>query len=145
MKVVPVDVPAALAFARDHRLGVLVTRRQDGSPQLSNILYVVGDDDAVRISITESRAKTKNLRRDPRASLYVTQEDFWAYVVMDGSVSLSEPAHDPDDATTEALVELYRTASGEHPDWVDFRRAMVAEERVLATFTPDHAYGMLGR
>jgi PPOX class probable F420-dependent enzyme len=145
VKVVPVDLPAALAFARDHRLGVLVTRRQDGSPQLSNILYVVGDDDAVRISITESRAKTKNLRRDPRASLYVTQEDFWAYVVMDGSVSLSEPARDPNDATTEALVELYRTASGEHPDWVDFRRAMVAEERVLATFTPDHAYGMLGR
>jgi PPOX class probable F420-dependent enzyme len=142
---VPVDVPAALAFARDHRLGVLVTRRQDGSPQLSNILYVVGDDDAVRISITESRAKTKNLRRDPRASLYVTQEDFWAYVVMDGSVSLSEPARDPNDATTEALVELYRTASGEHPDWVDFRRAMVAEERVVATFKPEHAYGMLGR
>jgi PPOX class probable F420-dependent enzyme len=142
---VPVDVPAALAFARDHRLGVLVTRRQDGSPQLSNILYVVGHDDAVRISITESRAKTKNLRRDPRASLYVTQEDFWAYVVMDGSVSLSEPARDPNDATTEALVELYRTASGEHPDWVDFRRAMVAEERVVATFTPEHAYGMLGR
>ncbi len=127
VKVVPVDAPAALAFARDHRIGVLVTRRQDGSPQLSNILYVVGDDGAIRISMTESRAKTKNLRRDPRATLYVTQEDFWAYVVMDGSVSLSEPARDPDDATVEALVELYRAASGEHPDWDEFRRAMVAE------------------
>jgi PPOX class probable F420-dependent enzyme len=142
---VAVDVPAALAFARDHRIGVLVTRRRDGSPQLSNILYVVGDDDAVRISVTESRAKTKNLRRDPRATLYVTQEDFWSYVVMDGRASLSEPARDPNDVTTGALVELYRAASGEHPDWDDFRRAMVAEERVVATFTPEHAYGMLGR
>jgi PPOX class probable F420-dependent enzyme len=142
---VAVDVPAALAFARDHRIGVLVTRRQDGSPQLSNILYIVGDDDALRISITESRTKTKNLRRDPHATLYVTREDFWAYVVMDGTVSLSEPARDPNDATVEALVELYRAASGEHPDWDEFRRAMVAEARVVATFTPQHAYGTLGR
>ena len=140
-----VDLTSALAFARDHRIGVLVTRRHDGSPQLSNILYLVGDDDAIRISVTESRAKTKNLRRDPRATLYVTREDFWAYVVMDGSVSLSETARDPNDATVEALVELYRAASGEHPDWDEFRHAMVAEGRVVATFTPERAYGMLGR
>ncbi len=61
------------------------------------------------------------------------------------SVSLSEPARDPNDATTEALVDLYRAASGEHPDWDEFRHAMVAEGRVVATFTPEHAYGMLGR
>jgi PPOX class probable F420-dependent enzyme len=112
---------------------------------LSNILYQVGPDDAIRISLTESRAKTKNLRRDRRATLYVTREDFWAYVVMDGSVSLTEPARDPNDATVDALVELYRSASGEHPDWDEYRQAMVSEGRVVATFTPERAYGMLGR
>jgi len=139
------EVASALAFARDHRIGVLVTRRMDGSPQLSNILYVVGDDDAIRISLTESRAKTKNLRRDPRATLYITREDFWAYVVMDGSVSLTDPARDPNDATVDALVDLYRAASGEHPDWNEYRRAMVSDGRVVATFAPVRAYGMLGR
>jgi PPOX class probable F420-dependent enzyme len=142
---VPIDVPDALEFARQHRMGVLVTRRRSGDPQLSNIVHVVGADGAVRISITESRAKTRNLRRDPRASLYVTRPDFWAYVVMDGTVTLSEPARDPTDATVEALIDLYRSASGEHPDWDDYRRAMVSEGRVVATFHPERAYGMLSR
>jgi PPOX class probable F420-dependent enzyme len=142
---VPIDVPNALTFVRQHRIGALVTRRQNGDPHVSNILYVVGDDDAIRISITESRAKTRNLRRDPRASLYVTRPDFWAYVVMDGTASLSAPAHDPTDATVAALVDMYRSASGEHPDWDEFREAMVSEGRVVATFHPERAYGMLGR
>jgi PPOX class probable F420-dependent enzyme len=135
----------ALDFARQQRIGALVTRRRDGSPQLSNIVYVVGDDGACRISLTETRAKTRNLRRDPRASLYVTRPDFWAYVVMDGQAELSAPAREPDDDTVQSLVDLYRAAQGEHPDWDDFRRAMVAEQRVLATFRPERAYGMASR
>src|ERR1022692_1502702 len=77
----------AFAFVAQHRQGVLVTIRGDGRPQLSNVLYLASPDHSVRISVTDARAKTKNLRRDPRASLHVTRDDFFAYVVLDGGYS----------------------------------------------------------
>jgi PPOX class probable F420-dependent enzyme len=123
---------------------VLVTIRKDGRPQLSNIIYVPDDDDTIRISVTESRAKTKNLRRDPRASLHVTRADFYAYVVLEGTVALSPVAADPNDAVVDGLAEMYRTAQGEHPDWAEFRQAMVDDGRVLARLRVERAYGMLG-
>jgi PPOX class probable F420-dependent enzyme len=140
-----VDLDHAFGFVREHRRGVLVTLKRDGRPQLSNILYVPGDDHSVRISVTESRAKTKNLRRDPRASLYVAREDFYAYVVLEGSVDLTPPARSVDDAVVAELVEMYRTAQGEHPDWDEFAEAMVNDARVVATLRATSAYGMLGR
>lgn len=139
-----IDLAEAFAFVRDHDRGVLVTTRKDGRPQLSNIIYVPDDDDSIRISVTESRAKTKNLRRDPRASLHVTRDDFFAYAVLEGSVALSPVAADPGDAVVEGLAEMYRTARGEHPDWAEFRQAMVDEGRVLARLRVERAYGMLG-
>ncbi|MGH9128575.1 MAG: PPOX class F420-dependent oxidoreductase [Acidimicrobiales bacterium] len=134
-----------IAFARDHKRGVLVTLRRDGRPQLSNILYVVYEDSRIAISVTDSRAKTKNLRRDPRASLHVASADFWAYVVLEGSVELSVVASDPADATVDSLVAMYRRANGEHPDWDEYRRAMVTEGRILAAFRPERCYGIPGR
>ena len=137
------DLTAAVGFARDHRRGVLITLKRDGRPQLSNIMYSLGDDDLVRVSITADRAKYRNLQRDPRGSLHVTQDDFWAYVVLEGDVELSEVASAPDDATVDELVELYRSLSGEHPDWDEYRAAMVRDRRVVARLRPTHAYGML--
>jgi len=137
------DLSTALEFARQHRRGVLVTNKRDGRPQLSNIMYGIAEDGLVRISITADRAKYPNLRRDPRASLHVTQEDFWAYVVLEGDVELSDVAAAPDDAAVEELIDLYRSLVGEHPDWDDYRRAMVEERRVVARLRPTHAYGML--
>ena len=137
------DLHQALGFVRQHQRGVLVTLRGDGTPQLSNIFYLVGDDDRVRISVTDSRAKTANLRRDPRASLHVTREDFYAYVVLDGTVALTPVATDPHDAVVDQLADMYRTARGDHPDWEEFRQAMVSEGRVVATLSVRHAYGML--
>src|SRR4051794_38863915 len=102
------ELDRALEVLRDNRKGVLVTQRRDGRPQLSNIMYAVGDDGVVRISITDDRAKTKNLRRTPTASLYVTREDFWAYLVVDADAELSPVAAAPDDATVEELIALYR-------------------------------------
>ncbi len=134
----------AFAFVSQHDRGVLVTRRADGRPQLSNILYVPGPDHAVRISITDTRAKTRNLRRDPQAALHVTRDDFYAYLVIDGRVALSAVARDAHDAVVDELVEMYRQAQGEHPDWEEFRQAMVDQARVVATLTADSAYGMLG-
>jgi PPOX class probable F420-dependent enzyme len=165
----------ALEFARPRHQGVLVTRRGDGRPQLSNILYHLSDtagaagrdgrgagagdvggapadaagaggDLVVRISVTESRAKTRNLRRDPVASLYVPGESFWAYVVLDGTAELSPVASAPDDETVEELVKLYRAISGrDHPDWAEYRESMVAERRLVARLHPTHAYGLLAR
>ncbi|TDW94602.1 MULTISPECIES: PPOX class F420-dependent oxidoreductase [Kribbella] len=124
-----------------HGLGVLVTIKRDGRPQLSNITYVF-DGDRVRISLTDGRAKTKNLRRDPRASLYVNGPNGRSYVVLEGKAELSPIAAEPYDAVVEDLVDYYRTASGEHPDWDEYRAVMVQDKRLMLSMTVDHAYGM---
>ena len=137
------DLARALTFAADHRRGVLVTLKGDGRPQLSNIFYVPGEHGTLRISVTDDRAKTRNLRRDPRASLHVTRDDFFAYAVLEGNVELSPVTTDPRDATADELVALYRDGQGEHPDWDEYRRAMVADHRLVATLRVTAAYGML--
>ena len=131
------------SFVAQHSQAVLVTLRQDGRPQLSNILYVPSADGTVRISVTDNRAKTNNLRRDPRASLHVTSPDFWSYVVLDGTVALSPVAGQPDDTVVAELVDMYRLARGEHPDWDEFRQVMVTQGRLVATLTPTYAYGQV--
>lgn len=137
------DIAAAVAFARSRHQGVLVTLKQDGRPQLSNIAYAVGADGAIRISVTDGRAKTGNLRRDPRASLHVTRDDFYAYCVIEADATVMPVTTSTDDATADALVEYYRDVAGEHDDWDDYRRAMVADRRTVVVLTPTYAYGML--
>jgi PPOX class probable F420-dependent enzyme len=132
-----------LALIAGNSLGVLATLKRDGRPQLSNVVYHFdGRALAVSVSITEPRAKTRNLRRDPRASLHVSSDDGWAYAVAEGDAVLTPPAAEPGDATVEGLMALYREISGEHPDWDDFRRAMVEDRRVLMTLPISHVYGM---
>jgi PPOX class probable F420-dependent enzyme len=94
------------------------------------------------VSITEPRAKTRNLRRDARASVLVSSDDGWSYAVAEGDAILTPPATAPDDDTVEALIALYRNIAGEHPDWDDYRRAMVTDRRVLLTLPISHVYGM---
>jgi PPOX class probable F420-dependent enzyme len=137
------ELSKALEFARSQRQGVLTTIRRDGRPQISNIVYVLDDTGTVRISVTAGRAKTKNLQRDPRASLYVCGDNFWAYAVLEGPAVLTPVAVDPSDATVDELVALYRSLSGEHPDWDEYRAAMVADGRLVVQITPTRAYGML--
>jgi len=118
------------------RRGVLVTLRKDGWPQLSNVTYAWNTEtQTIRVSTTDDRAKTANLRRDPRASFHVTTGDFWSYVVVDGHAELSAVARDPHDAAVEELIDLYRAVQGEHPDWDDYRAAMVKERRVIVRIT----------
>ena len=137
------DVSEALDFAGARRNGVLVTQKRDGRPQLSNIAYAVVDG-VVKISITAGRAKYGNLVRNPHASLYVCREDFWGYVVIEGDVDLSAVATKPDDAGIDELVDLYRAISGDHPDWNEYRKAMVDDKRVVVRLRPTYSYGMLG-
>ena len=124
-----------------HGLGVLVTIKRDGRPQLSNVTYVF-DGSRVRVSLTDGRAKTKNLRRDPRASLYVDGPRGRSYIVLEGKAELSPVAEDPYDEVVEDLVDYYRIASGEHPDWDEYRAAMVQDQRLMFSMAVDHAYGM---
>jgi PPOX class probable F420-dependent enzyme len=138
------ELDEAFAFVAKHDKGVLVTLRSDGRPQLSNILYVPGGVSSVRVSVTDSRAKTRNLRRDPRASLHVSREDFFAYVVLEGEATLSAVARVADDPVVEELVDMYRLAQGEHSDWDEFRQAMVAQGRLVLTLEATRSYGMLG-
>jgi PPOX class probable F420-dependent enzyme len=125
------DLATALEHAAQQRLGVLTTLKADGRPQLSNISYAVGADGVIRISITDTRAKTKNLRRDPRASLYVGRSDGWAYLVVEARAEVGPVAAAPDDAAVDELVDLYHQLQGEHPDWDDYRAAMERDRRVL--------------
>ncbi len=137
------ELAAALDFVRPRRHGVLVTLRLGGRPQLSNIVFVLGDDGIVRISVTDSRAKTQNLRRDPRASLYVVGDDFWSYLVLDGDAELTPVAADPHDAVVDELIALYRAVGGEHPDWDEYRQAMVDDGRLVVRLRPERAYGLV--
>jgi PPOX class probable F420-dependent enzyme len=132
-----------LALICGNSLGVLATIKQDGRPQLSNVSYYF-DKRAVsiQVSITEPRAKTRNLRRDPRASIHVSSDDGWSYAVAEGDAILTPPAASTHDDTVEGLIALYRNISGEHPDWDEFRQAMVDDRRVLMTLPISHLYGM---
>ena len=129
-----------MTLLAEHRRGILATIKRDGRPQLSNIAYA-WDGGTVRISVTDGRAKTHNLRRDPRASLEVTTPDLGAYVVVEADAELTPTAADPHDATVDELVEVYRAIAGEHDDWDDYRRAMVAERRLVVRMTPTRSYG----
>lgn len=144
MAVDPADA-TLLDLLGEVSMGALVTLKRSGRPQLSTVTHR-WDAEArgLRISVTEARAKTRNLRRDPRASYYVARPDGSAYVVVEGEARLSPPAADLHDATVEALVELYRALQGEHPDWDDYRAAMVRDARVLLRLPVDHAYGWVG-
>ena len=139
------QISEALDFIRDKRNGILIALKSDGRPQSSNIAYAVGDDDVIRISVTDGRAKTSNLRRDPRASLHVNRDDFWAYAVVEADVTLLPVAQSPDDATVDALVAYYRSVVGEHDNWAEYRQAMVDDGRLLLELRPTHTYGMVAR
>lgn len=125
------EISAALDFARSHPRTVLATRRRDGSPQLSPVLVAVDDTDHVVVSTRETAYKVKNARRDPQVSLLVLQDGFFGqWVQLDGTVEVL-----PLPEAMEPLVDYYRRLSGEHPDWEDYRAAMVRDQRCLLRVT----------
>jgi PPOX class probable F420-dependent enzyme len=117
-----VTLDEALALVAGQRLGVLVTLRGNGRPQTSNVVYAVRDG-KVRVSLTQDRAKTRNLRRDPRATLHVSTPDMSAWAAVEGTAELSPVSTIPGDETGQALAELYvEVAGSEHPDWDEYHR-----------------------
>ncbi len=117
----------AREFLRANHRAVLATVRADGRPQLSPVTVAVDAAGRVLISTRETAVKTRNLRRDPRASLCVFTDGFfgpWVQVEGDAEV-ISLPG------AMDQLVEYYRLAAGEHPDWDEYRAAMVADRRCV--------------
>jgi len=133
---------ALRTLLRSQYLGVLATLLPDGRPHLSTITYAVDESaKTVRISLTDTRVKTRNLRRDPRVALHVTGQTPTSWVTAEGTGELSPVAADPHDATVEELIAYYRAVSGEHPDWSDYRAAMVTDKRLVLRLRVDRLYG----
>ena len=129
------EIAQAQQFLRDNECAVLGTWRRDGRVQMSPI--TVGVDTAGRaiISSRETAYKVKNLRRDARAMLCVFTDEFTGpWVQVEGTAEIVSL---PD--AMELLVDYYRDLSGEHPDWDDYRRAMVADQRCLIRITIERA------
>ena len=127
-----VDLPRLLAFVRPRHRMVLTTFRSDGSLQTSPVTGGVDEQGRIVISSYPRRAKSANLRRDPRASVTVLSDEFnSAYVQVDGDAEVIDL---PD--AVEPLVDYYRSISGEHPDWDEYRQAMVDQGKCLIRVTP---------
>jgi PPOX class probable F420-dependent enzyme len=137
--------PALLDLFAAVRNGILITLKRDGRPQSSIVSHRFdAGERTLHVSLTDDRAKTRNLRRDPRATYHVSRPDMRGYVVGEAVAELSPVAADPHDDTVESLVAYYRAVAGEHPDWDEYRAAMVADRRLLLTLRLDHVYGWTG-
>lgn len=127
-----VDLEALLEFVRPRHHLVLMTTRGDGRPQASPVTGGVDGEGRIVISTYPERAKTANARRDPRVSVLVLSDDFGgAWVQVDGDCEVIDP---PD--SVEPLVDYYRCIAGEHPDWDEYRRAMVEQGKSLLRIAP---------
>ena len=116
-----------VAFLRPRHHAVLVTTRANGLPQISPVTCGVDDAGRIVISTYPGRAKAVNLRRDPAVTLCVLSDDFGgAWVQVDGTAEVIDL---PD--SVEPLVDYYRSISGEHPDWDEYRDAMVKQGKSL--------------
>ena len=129
------DLDRARDFVRTHHHAVLATTREDGTPQMSPVLVAVDDDGRVVVSSRQGAMKTRNLRRRPQAWALVLSDDFYGdWVQIEGGVEVVDL---PD--AMDGLVAYYRQVSGEHPDWDDYRAAMVRDQRVLIRIDPTRA------
>ncbi len=125
----------ALQFVRQHTRAVLATIRRDGRPQLSHVSYTLDDDNTIKISVTADRAKTRNLKRDPRATLSIITESWSQYLVVEGICTVIE------DDPLPILRRVYERIRGEpHPNWAEFDAAMLRDGRVVLSITVDRMY-----
>jgi PPOX class probable F420-dependent enzyme len=129
------DTAAAQEFLRDNHRAVLATSRADGRPQLSPVTATVDGDGRVIISTRETAVKVRNLRRDPHVSMAALTDQFYGgWVQVEGTaeiISLPE--------ALDLLIDYYRRAAGEHPDWDEYRAAMVEQKRVIVRFAIERA------
>ncbi|MCX4828229.1 MULTISPECIES: PPOX class F420-dependent oxidoreductase [unclassified Streptomyces] len=128
-----VSLDELLDFVRPRHRALLITARADGTPQASPLTCGVDGDGRIVVSTYPERAKTRNAKRDPRVSLVVLSDEWnGPWVQVDGS---AEVIDSPD--SVEALVEYFRCISGEHPDWDEYREAMVKQGKSIIRVTPE--------
>ena len=128
-----VDREALLDFLRPRHRGLLITTRADGGPQASPVSCGVDQEGRIVVSTYPQRAKAKNARRDPRVSIVVLSEDFdGPWVQVDGRAEVLDVPE-----AIEPLVDYYRSISGEHPDWDEYRGAMLKQGKALVRITPE--------
>jgi PPOX class probable F420-dependent enzyme len=122
------DLDEARAVVAEQHHAVLTTLRRDGTPQMSPIAVTVDADGYAVVSTRETAMKVKNLRRDPRAWICVFPDSFWGgpFIQIEGDVTIVSLPE-----AMDGLVDYYRSISGEHPDWDDYRAAMERDRRVL--------------
>lgn len=118
--------------------GVLATLHPDGRPQLSTVRFAYRDRVA-RLSLTETRVKTRNLRHDPRAALYI-QPRFEEFFVAEGTAELTATSTTPGDDIGRELAAIYEAIARPHPDRDDYFHAMVADRRLVLRLHVDHIY-----
>jgi PPOX class probable F420-dependent enzyme len=125
------NLEEAIAFARTNRRSVLATMKRDGRPQQSPVVHGVDEAGRVMISTRAPAMKVANARRDPRVALCVFNDRFFGeWAQIEGSVEVIDL---PD--AMPLLEDVYRQVAGEHPDWAEFREAMVSERRVVLRIT----------
>ena len=128
-----VSLDELLDFVRPRHRAILLTRRADGSPQASPLTCGVDDSGRIVVSTYPERAKTRNAKRDPQVSVVVLSDDWnGPWVQVDGT---AEVIDSPD--SVEPLVEYFRNISGEHPDWDEYRAAMVKQGKSIIRVTPE--------
>jgi len=127
---VALTLEQSVAWASTQKTAVLITLRKDGRAQSSDVTYAVIGGSIV-ISLTATRAKTANMRRDPRVVLHITNPESWSYVSFDAIADLGPVTMGPGDEASDNLVAYYRAVAGEHDDWDEYRAAMVNEQRQL--------------
>lgn len=128
-----VELDQLLDFVRPRHRAVLLTRRTDGSPQGSPLTCGVDDAGRIVVSTYPERAKTRNARRDERVSVIVLSDDWnGPWVQIDGTAEVVDSP-----ASVEPLVEYFRNISGEHPDWDEYRAAMVEQGKSIIRITPE--------
>jgi PPOX class probable F420-dependent enzyme len=127
-----VDLDALLEFVRPRHRALLITRRADGTPQASPLACGVDDAGRLVMSTYPERAKTANARRDAAVSVVILSDEWnGPWVQIDGEAEVLDL---PD--SVEPLVEYFRNISGEHPDWDEYREAMVKQGKSLIRVTP---------
>ncbi len=127
-------------FISNNDKAVLSTFRRSGAAQLS--IVVVGNyGDGAAFTTTEDRAKLLNLRRDSRCSLLVSQDSWWGFVVLEGSARIMSADNTESEELRQAFRDVYRSISGEHPDWDEYDRAMVEDRRAVIVVVPERIYG----
>ena len=141
----PIDAklaPQIEQFIHDNPQGVLTSFRKNGMPQLS-IVTVYPRDGGVGISITETRAKFKNLLRDPRCSVLISHADWWSgFLVFEGRAEMVHSGNADPEKLREARRYIYSaTTRRRSADWVEYDRITEADKRVALIVRPEHVYG----